>query len=36
MTLFQKYGYTTHLTEADVLNQNGPIEQGDLTVANAI
>jgi hypothetical protein len=34
--LFQRFGYDVRPTGADASNQNGPVERGHLTVANAI
>ena len=34
--IFEAFGYTIQPTGADASNQNGPIKQGHLTVANAI
>ena len=36
LALFEEYGYTAYPTGADASNQNAPVEQSHLTVANAI
>ena len=34
--LFKQFGYDIRPTGADASNQNGPVERGHLTVANAV
>lgn len=36
VALFEEFGYTVGPTGADSSNQNGPVERGHLTVANAV
>ena len=36
VALFEEFGYTVRPTGADSSNQNGPVERGHLTVANAV